>query len=141
MIRYAIAFAAALSVNLAAAAAPTEHEFLDSIKSVEQVKGKLRKLVVENRDCPSGSCWIATGYEICYYIAGLDKKLDYSISGTFKSAKPAPQLEVTQPDLRQLQLMFSQCRLHNFPRLLNTVYAPKKPVEKRINAWLEVGKP
>lgn len=125
--------------NVATAATfAEEQQFIDSLKSIEQVKSKLKKLVIENRDCPSGSCWTATGHEICYTIAALDKKLDYVISN-FPSGS-APKWELKKSDVDHLRLMFSQCKIYNFQILLNTVYRPQKAAERRINAWLGVGK-
>lgn len=125
----------------AATAAPGKQElFVESIKSVAQVKEKLHALAKENRDCVSGSCWIETGYEICYYIGGLDAKLDYKISAASKDRKPKPQLEISDADLRQFQLMFGQCKLRNFPTLLQVVYSPSKRTEKLLNAWLSGSK-
>ncbi|MBC7608466.1 MAG: hypothetical protein H7228_02650 [Polaromonas sp.] len=105
-----------------------------------QVREKLRSLVAENRECGSGSCWTATGYEICYYIGGLDRQLDYQISNGSNDRKPKPKMEISPSDLKNLQLMFSQCRLRDFPSLLQVVYVPTKRFEKRINSWLDVEK-
>jgi hypothetical protein len=133
----------ALFLCAASALAGTEKEqvFITSIKSAKEVKDKLRTLVIENRGCPSGSCWVATGYDICYRIGALDVKLDYLLSADSSHRKATPQLDITEAELRHFQLMFAQCKLHNFPALLQVVYSPSKAAEKRINAWLGAASP
>jgi hypothetical protein len=117
--------------------------YVDSIKSVEQVKKEIREALTET--CGTGHCWNSQATRICNAVGALDVKLDYAIAGTFTTPKPeavpsenrASPLKVSNADLGLMKLIFSQCKPTNyqywsFGSILHVIYAPTPKVDAEV---------
>lgn len=130
-----------LSVFTSAANADeaTTRSFIDSIKSVDQVKASIRDSLLE--ECGSGHCWNINASRVCDLVAGLDVKVGYAITGIFENDKPS--IPISNMDLKLMKLIFSQCKPSNyqfwsFGRILHVVYDPSPKIAAEVNKRLGI---
>lgn len=115
--------------------------FVDSIKSVEQVKRGIKDSLIE--ECGGGHCWNVQAAHVCNLVAGLDIKVGYAITGAFENERSRAQIRITESDLKLMKLVFSQCKptnyqYWNFSQLLHVVYSPSAKVNAEVNKWLGI---
>ncbi len=124
--------------------AETEHnEFIDSIRSVEQVKEQLRQMFQQRDECKVGSCWNNSSTIICETVAALDVQVNGQIVGGMTSVGSAGNIPISATDLELMKLIFSQCKPTNYqywnwPMLLHVVYAPTQEVDQKIRQGLGI---
>lgn len=116
-------------------------KFVDSIKSVEQVKQEIRGSLTER--CGGGHCWNFHASRICELTAALDVRVGYAITGTFENAKRS--IQISDADLRLMKLIFSQCKpsnyqYWNYSQLLHVVYDPSPKVASQVSESLGIKK-
>jgi hypothetical protein len=117
--------------------------FVDSIKSVEQVKQEIREAL--SAQCGAGSCWNMYSTRICDLTAGLDVKVGYRITDTFtdESTRKQASIQISPQDLKLMKLIFSQCKpsnyqYWNFGQILHVQYTPSDKVSAQVNRLLGV---
>lgn len=138
-----ILFAALLLSTSAHAGETPVQSFINSIKSVEQVKQEIRdSLTVE---CGSGHCWNVHSTRICDLTAALDVKVGYRITDTFtfESTRKQESIQISAVDLKLMKLIFSQCKpsnyqYWNFGQILHVQYIPSDKVSAKVNRLLGV---
>ena len=116
--------------------------FVDSIKSVEQVKQEIREALTAQCE---GSCWNMYSTRICDLTAGLDVKVGYRITDTFtdESTRKQASIQISPQDLKLMKLIFSQCKpsnyqYWNFGQILHVQYTPSDKVSAQVNRLLGV---
>lgn len=117
--------------------------FVDSIKSVAQVKQGIREALTEAEQCGTGHCWNFHASQICDLTAALDVRVGYAITGTFENAKRS--IQISDADLRLMKLIFSQCKpsnyqYWNYSQLLHVIYDPSPKVAAQVNKLLGIKK-
>ena len=124
--------------------------YVESIKSVAQVKKEIRAALTEN--CGTGHCWNSQATQICNAVAALDVKLDYAITGTtFTGPQPeavpsessGSPMKASKADLGLMKLIFSQCKPTNyqywsFGSILHVIYAPTPKVDAEVRKRLGI---
>ena len=117
--------------------------FVDSIKSVEQVKQEIREAL--SAQCGAGSCWNMYSTRICDLTAGLDVKVGYRITDTFtdESTRKQASIQISPQDLKLMKLIFSQCKpsnyqYWNFGQILHVQYAPSDKASAQVNKLLGI---
>ena len=116
--------------------------FVDSIKSVEQVKQEIREALTAQ--C-GGSCWNSYSTRICDLTAGLDVKIGYRITDTFtdEGTRKKASIQISPQDLKLMKLIFSQCKpsnyqYWNFGQILHVQYIPSDKVSAQVNRLLGI---
>ncbi len=137
-------YAVTIAVTLLFCADATADEssvraFVDSIKSVTQVKKEIQDSLTE--ECGSGHCWNLNATRVCDLTAGLDVKVGYRITGTFENS--ASELHISDSDLKLMKLIFSQCKPTNYQfwsygRILHVHYDPSPKVKAQVNKLLGI---
>ncbi|HIK13005.1 MAG TPA: hypothetical protein IGS52_22565 [Oscillatoriaceae cyanobacterium M33_DOE_052] len=89
-------------------------EFIDSIKSVEQVKQQLRETFKFSDGCGVGSCINGTNTRICETVAALDVQVNGKIIGGMSSLGSDVKIPISNSDLELMKLIFSQCKPTNY---------------------------
>lgn len=133
----------AFRATCATAGEATVRAFVDSIKSVAQVKQGIREALTEAEQCGTGHCWNVHATRVCDLVAALDVNVDYQITGTFESTHPKPSIKIADTDLKLMKLIFSQCKPSNyqywsFGQILHVYYAPSSKVNAEVNKQLGI---
>ncbi|AFY75170.1 hypothetical protein Syn7502_03304 [Synechococcus sp. PCC 7502] len=89
-------------------------KFVDSIRSVEQVKKNIGKLIVAIDNCAVGSCFNFNSTAICELVATLDVQVNGQIVGGMTSVGSAGKIPISKSDLSLMQDIFSQCKPTNY---------------------------
>lgn len=120
-------------------------EYVDSFRSVNQVKEEIRQLMEVREQCAVGSCWNSTSTSICEVVAALDVKVNGQIVGQmFSGEEGSPgEIPISQDDLQLMKLIFSQCQPSNYQywnwdRMLHVLYSPSPEAEQKIRSILKL---
>lgn len=113
---------------------------VEAIRSVAEVKTRIRELMVARDNCGVGSCYNSTSTAICEQVGMLDVRVDGKIfsGGTGWTDAVLP---ISRPDLDLMKLVFNQCQPSNYQywnwgQMLHVLYQPSCPVDLRIRRTL-----
>jgi hypothetical protein len=118
-------------------------QFVNSIESVDQVKGDLKGLLEQSDQCAVGSCFNFTRTAICERVAALDVQVNGQIIGDWTSVGSEGKLPISRSDLGLMKDIFSQCKptnyqYWNFERMLHVYYVPTPVIDRRVRKALGV---
>lgn len=117
--------------------------FVDSIRSVEQVKQQIRQTLETADSCSVGSCANSTATLICETVAALDVQVNGKIVGGMTSVGSDGNIPISNADLELMKLIFSQCKPTNYqywnwPMVLHVWYVPSDEVDQQVRQILGV---
>ncbi|PZV06012.1 MAG: hypothetical protein DCF22_24300 [Leptolyngbya sp.] len=115
--------------------------YVDSIKSVAQVKQQIREAMQNQDKCAVGSCSNSNRTAICEALGALDVQIDGKIVGQMSGA--GGNIPISSSDLELMKLIFSQCKpsnyqYWNFDSVLHVLYSPTQQADVEIRKRLEL---
>jgi hypothetical protein len=116
-------------------------QFVDSIKSVEQVKKEIGRLISAVDNCKVGSCFNFNSTAICELVAALDVQVNGQIVGGMTSIGSQGKIPISKSDLSLMRDIFSQCKptnyqYWNFESMLHVYYVPKPELDQKVRQAL-----
>ncbi|MEB3295514.1 MAG: hypothetical protein VKJ24_20360 [Synechococcales bacterium] len=116
---------------------------IKTIKSVAQVKGRLKDLIESRDTCAVGSCFNFTSTAICDQIGMLDVQVNGQIVQSMTSVGSPGAIPISKPDLDLMRQMFSQCKPTNYQywnwdQILHVYYVPNCTVDQQVRKALGV---
>jgi hypothetical protein len=116
-------------------------QFVDSVKSVEQVKRDIARLISTVDNCGVGSCFNFNSTAICELVAALDVQVNGQIVGGMTSVGSQGKIPISKSDLSLMRDIFSQCKptnyqYWNFESMLHVYYAPKPELDQKVRQAL-----
>ncbi len=136
-------FLTTLTKETPAIAQSDPQKFVESVKSVEQVKSRIANLIRTVDDCSVGSCFNNNSTGICELVAALDVQVNGQILGEVTAVTTPPKIPISKSDLSLMREIFSQCKptnyqYWNFSSMLHVYYVPKPEVDQRVRQALGV---
>ncbi|MCA6502534.1 MAG: hypothetical protein ACK6CP_05490 [Pseudanabaena sp.] len=118
-------------------------QFVDSIKSTEQVKTVIRGLISNLDQCGVGSCFNFNSTAICEWVAALESQVNGQIIGDFTSVGSQGNVAISTSDLSLMRDIFSQCKptnyqYWNYSSMLDVYYVPKPEIDKKVRKALGI---
>jgi hypothetical protein len=115
---------------------------VNAIESVEQVKQQIREAFQELDQCGVGSCVNATTTAICENVGALDVRVNGQIINQMSGAA-GTALEISEADLKLMQLILSQCKPSNYQywnwdTILHVTYQPTPKGDAEVRSQLGV---
>jgi len=87
-------------------------KFVDSIRSVDQVKKDIRELIITVDGCAVGSCYNFNSTAICELVGALDVQVNGQIIGGVLGG--SAKIPISRSDLTLMKDIFSQCKPTNY---------------------------
>ncbi len=116
-------------------------QFVDSVKSVKQVKKEIALLIQAVDNCAVGSCFNFNSTAICEWVGALDTQVNGQIVGGITSVGSLGKISISPSDLDLMRDIFSQCKptnyqYWNFESILHVYYVPKPEIDQKVRQAL-----
>lgn len=124
-----------LALTPIANAQQSTQTYVNSIKSVAQVKQQIREAMQNTDKCGSGSCYNFTRTAVCEAVGALDVQVNGKIIGQVTGSRN--NIPISTSDLELMKLIFSQCtpsnyQYSNFGSVLHVFYYPSLQADVEI---------